>query len=88
MVAGGLQRQLRSFRRSVGACPTFSLHSLPCPARADLPISRGQTCVRRRAVLSVEANPHCKSRAEAEQAVDDVWNSCKADTRPFDRLYK
>lgn len=31
MVAGGLQRQLRSFRRSVGACPTFSLHSLTRP---------------------------------------------------------
>ncbi|CED83998.1 metalloprotease atp23 [Phaffia rhodozyma] len=45
-------------------------------------------CVRRRAILSVEANPACPSRKAAEEAVDDVWDSCKPDTRPFDRLFK
>jgi mitochondrial inner membrane protease ATP23 len=33
-------------------------------------------------------NPECKSKEEAEHAVDDVWMSCKADTRPFDEIYK
>ncbi|WLF79508.1 Mitochondrial inner membrane protease atp23 [Lodderomyces elongisporus] len=47
-----------------------------------------QECIRRRAVLSVEANPVCKSREEAEKAVDVVWKSCFNDTRPFERVYR
>ncbi|GAA5960684.1 hypothetical protein JCM3765_007288, partial [Sporobolomyces pararoseus] len=43
-----------------------------------------QACVRRRAILSVTANPNCKSREQAEQVVDEVWESCWPDTRPFD----
>lgn len=50
------------------------------------PSSR-QTCVKRRAVLSVEANPSCKDRAMAERAVNEVWESCFKDTRPFDEIY-
>ncbi|KDN44564.1 hypothetical protein K437DRAFT_256999 [Tilletiaria anomala UBC 951] len=46
-----------------------------------------QICARRRAVLSVMANPVCKDRAMAEQVVDDVWQSCFNDTRPFDEIY-
>ncbi|KAL6938868.1 hypothetical protein ACO0OL_000488 [Hanseniaspora opuntiae] len=44
-------------------------------------------CVKRRAVLSVSYNPVCKSKEMAEKAVDEVWNSCFGDTRPFDDVY-
>lgn len=47
-----------------------------------------QACVRRRAVLSVLANPKCKNKEEAEAAVDIVWRSCFNDTRPFERVYR
>ncbi|KAG0306704.1 Mitochondrial inner membrane protease atp23 [Dissophora globulifera] len=46
-----------------------------------------QECVKRRAILSVEANPECKSRAAAERAVNAVFESCYNDTRPFDEFY-
>ncbi|KAK4048585.1 Mitochondrial inner membrane protease atp23 [Microbotryomycetes sp. JL221] len=46
-----------------------------------------QACVRRRAILSVAANPNCKSQEEAEKAVNEVWESCWNDTRPFDEIY-
>jgi len=42
--------------------------------------------VRRRAILSVTANPNCKSREEAELVVNQVWESCWPDTRPFDEV--
>ncbi|GAA5913282.1 putative metalloprotease [Sporobolomyces salmoneus] len=45
-----------------------------------------QACVRRRAILSVTANPNCKSREQAEQVVNEVWESCWPDTRPFDEV--
>ncbi|EGW32945.1 mitochondrial inner membrane protease ATP23 [Spathaspora passalidarum NRRL Y-27907] len=47
-----------------------------------------QDCVRRRAVLSVSANPKCTSKEEAEKVVNTVWNSCFNDTRPFERVYR
>ena len=43
-----------------------------------------QACVRRRAIVSVAGNPACGSREEAEKAVNEVWESCFNDTRPFD----
>lgn len=46
-----------------------------------------QACVRRRATLSVAANPACPSKEVAEQVVNEVWDSCFADTRPFDEIY-
>ncbi|KAG7527259.1 hypothetical protein FFLO_07111 [Filobasidium floriforme] len=46
-----------------------------------------QACVKRRAVLSVEANPNCADKAMAERAVNEVWDSCFKDTRPFDEIY-
>ncbi|KAL7343722.1 peptidase M76 family-domain-containing protein [Rhodotorula toruloides] len=46
-----------------------------------------QACVRRRAILSVAANPNCKSREEAERVVNEVFDSCFPDTRPFDEIY-
>ncbi|GMM38713.1 putative metalloprotease [Saccharomycopsis crataegensis] len=52
-------------------------------------VSRGhQECVKRRAVLSVMANPNCKDKEMAEQVVNDVWGSCFNDTRPFERIYR
>ncbi|KAG2219514.1 hypothetical protein INT45_002831, partial [Circinella minor] len=46
-----------------------------------------QACVKRRAVLSVTENPNCNSKEEAERAVASVFDSCFADTRPFDEIY-
>jgi hypothetical protein len=42
--------------------------------------------VRRRAILSVRANPACPDDATAEKAVNEVWESCFSDTRPFDEV--
>ncbi|KAL1976452.1 hypothetical protein VTN31DRAFT_2734 [Thermomyces dupontii] len=47
-----------------------------------------QECVRRRAILSVQARPFCKDRAQAEKVVNEVWESCFRDTRPFDEIYR
>ncbi|KAI9030807.1 metalloprotease ATP23 [Phycomyces nitens] len=46
-----------------------------------------QACVKRRAVLSLLSNPSCESREDAERAVASVFDSCFADTRPFDEIY-
>ncbi|KAJ2160915.1 Mitochondrial inner membrane protease atp23 [Coemansia sp. RSA 552] len=46
-----------------------------------------QTCVKRRAALSVRANPNCKSKQHADAAVNKVFNSCFTDTRPFEEIY-
>lgn len=46
-----------------------------------------QECVKRRAVLSILANPACEgSREKAERTVDEVFESCFGDTRPFDEV--
>jgi mitochondrial inner membrane protease ATP23 len=37
-------------------------------------------------VLSVAANPACPNVEAAEQAVNEVWDSCFPDTRPFDEV--
>lgn len=52
----------------------------------SLPFFLPQACVRRRAILSVAANPNCKSKEEAESVVNQVWESCFPDTRPFDEV--
>ncbi|KAG0357833.1 metalloprotease ATP23 [Gamsiella multidivaricata] len=46
-----------------------------------------QECVKRRAIISVVANPKCPSHAAAERAVNAVFESCYNDTRPFDEFY-
>ncbi|KAI0690734.1 peptidase M76 family-domain-containing protein [Cytidiella melzeri] len=46
-----------------------------------------QVCIRRRAIQSVAANPRCPDPAAAERAVNEVWESCFNDTRPFDEIY-
>jgi inner membrane protease ATP23 len=47
-----------------------------------------QECVRRRATLSVMARPECKDDVQAARVVNEVWESCFADTRPFDEIYR
>ena len=47
-----------------------------------------QECVRRKAVLSVRSRPQCKSDLDAVKAVNEVWDSCFSDTRPFDEIYR
>ena len=37
-------------------------------------------------MLSVRANPACPDQATAERAVNEVWESCFNDTRPFDEV--
>ncbi|KAI9853033.1 MAG: Mitochondrial inner membrane protease atp23 [Thelocarpon superellum] len=47
-----------------------------------------QDCVRRRAVASVMHRPFCKDQVQAIKVVNEVWDSCFADTRPFDEIYR
>ncbi|MCJ1473245.1 Mitochondrial inner membrane protease atp23 [Lambiella insularis] len=47
-----------------------------------------QECVRRRAVLSVMGRPGCEDDVHAARIVNEVWDSCFADTRPFDEIYR
>ena len=47
-----------------------------------------QHCVRRRATLSMMARPGVKDDAHATRIVNDVWDSCFNDTRPFDEIYR
>ncbi|KAL4792906.1 mitochondrial inner membrane protease atp23 [Aspergillus venezuelensis] len=47
-----------------------------------------QECVRRRAILSVKARDTCKDEAQATKVVDEVWDSCFRDTRPFDEIFR
>ncbi|POR37928.1 Mitochondrial inner membrane protease ATP23 [Tolypocladium paradoxum] len=47
-----------------------------------------QNCVRRRAINSVMGRPRCKDEAQASKVIDQVWDSCFSDTRPFDEVYR
>ena len=47
-----------------------------------------QECVRRRAVQSVMARPACKDDVHAVRVVNEVWDSCFRDTRPFNEVYR
>ncbi|KAI5289928.1 Mitochondrial inner membrane protease atp23 [Ascosphaera acerosa] len=47
-----------------------------------------QECVRRRAITSLTHRPACRDREHAAQIVDEVWESCFRDTRPFDEIYR
>lgn len=47
-----------------------------------------QACVRRRAVLSLLARPWCKDDVHAVKTINEVWDSCFSDTRPFDEVYR
>lgn len=43
----------------------------------------GQECVKRRAALSLQANPKC--REKSDEYIDAAMERCFADTFPFDR---
>ncbi|KAH0835113.1 hypothetical protein AYO21_09709 [Fonsecaea monophora] len=47
-----------------------------------------QDCVRRRAIRSVMGRPNCKDDVQAVKVVNEVWDSCFRDTRPFDEIYR
>ena len=47
-----------------------------------------QDCVRKRAVQSVMNRPTCKDDVHAVRVVNEVWDSCFADKRPFDEIYR
>ncbi|KAF3906392.1 hypothetical protein ABW20_dc0104822 [Dactylellina cionopaga] len=48
-----------------------------------------EQCVRRRAALSVSAHPRCNGDLEmAGKIVDQVFDSCYKDTRPFREVYR
>ncbi|KIP11769.1 hypothetical protein PHLGIDRAFT_99235 [Phlebiopsis gigantea 11061_1 CR5-6] len=77
------------------ACSEIRANSLSGDCKFTRELRRGfvsfskqhQACVRRRAVLSVRANPACPDDATAERAVNEVWESCFNDTRPFDEIF-
>ncbi|KAM0297500.1 hypothetical protein HYE67_007323 [Fusarium culmorum] len=47
-----------------------------------------QNCVRRRAIDSIVGRTACKDDVDATKAVNSVWDSCFADTRPFDEVFR
>nr|POS70973.1 peptidase M76 family protein [Diaporthe helianthi] len=47
-----------------------------------------QNCVRKRAVQSMMARPWVKNDVQAVKVVNEVWDSCFSDTRPFDEIYR
>lgn len=47
-----------------------------------------QDCVRKRAVQSVMARPTCKDDVHAVRVVNEVWDSCFSDKRPFEEVYR
>lgn len=42
--------------------------------------------MKRRAILSIVGNPSCDSEEMATKVVNEVWESCFKDTRPFDEV--
>jgi inner membrane protease ATP23 len=47
-----------------------------------------QNCVRMRAIKSVMSRPSCKDDVQATKVVNEVWDSCFSDTRPFEGIYR
>jgi len=77
------------------ACTEIRASNLSGDCKWTREVSRGfisfskqhQACVKRRAIKSVRANPACSGPGVAEQAVQEVWESCFPDTRPFDEIF-
>ncbi|KZT58320.1 hypothetical protein CALCODRAFT_495047 [Calocera cornea HHB12733] len=77
------------------ACTEIRANNLSGDCKWNREVMRGffgftkqhQACVRRRALMSLAQNPHCSAPGVAEQAVDEVWESCIKDTRPFDEVF-
>jgi inner membrane protease ATP23 len=38
--------------------------------------------------LSVRMRPQCKDDEQATKVVNEVWDSCFRDTRPFDEIFR
>ena len=51
-------------------------------------VGQHQECVRMRAILSVMARPTCRGEEHAAKVVNEVWEDCYNDTRPFDEIYR
>ncbi|KAK4123288.1 mitochondrial inner membrane protease ATP23 [Parathielavia appendiculata] len=47
-----------------------------------------QNCVRMRAIQSVMARATCRGDVHATKVVNEVWDSCFADKRPFEEVYR
>ncbi|KAL8674799.1 MAG: hypothetical protein Q9168_000780 [Polycauliona sp. 1 TL-2023] len=47
-----------------------------------------QECIRRRAIASMTGRPGVKDDVQAAKVVNEVWDSCFPDTRPFDEIYR
>ena len=47
-----------------------------------------QECVRRRAALSLAVRPGVRDDMHAARIVNEVWESCFADIRPFEEIYR
>ncbi|CAP68885.1 uncharacterized protein PODANS_7_8510 [Podospora anserina S mat+] len=47
-----------------------------------------QNCVRMRAIQSVMNRPTCKDDVQATKVVNQVWDSCFNDKRPFEEIYR
>jgi inner membrane protease ATP23 len=77
------------------ACSEVRAASLSGDCRWTREVRRGfytftkqhQACVKRRAILSVKQNQACADEGCAERAVASVFESCFADTRPYDEIY-
>ncbi|CAO1613673.1 unnamed protein product [Parajaminaea phylloscopi] len=78
------------------ACAEIRAASLSGDCRMGREWTRGnyaftkqhQACVRRRAILSLMGRDDCaQDPHKAEKAVDEVFDKCFADTRPFDEIY-
>ena len=52
-------------------------------------INKGyQDCVRRKAILSMVARPQIRDEDHAAKVINEVFDSCLTDTRPFDEVYR
>ncbi|KAK3995935.1 hypothetical protein QBC44DRAFT_4121 [Cladorrhinum sp. PSN332] len=47
-----------------------------------------QNCVRMRAIQSVMARPTCRDDVQATKVVNQVWDSCFSDKRPFEEVFR
>ncbi|KAK4169522.1 mitochondrial inner membrane protease ATP23 [Cladorrhinum sp. PSN259] len=47
-----------------------------------------QNCVRMRAIQSVMARPTCRDDVHATKVVNEVWDSCFSDKRPFEEVFR
>jgi len=75
------------------ACSEIRAAALSGDCRLGNELSRGnigffgqhRRCVERRAMLSLQANPNCSNKEEAQKVMDKVFDKCYADTSPFSR---